>query len=106
MKIRLSASAAAYLRLELSYLRERSPAAAQRLNEDLKRLKRNLTQFPRMGKITDELLVPGVFRFVLGDYLVDYQVGEAMIDILVIRHGRQSPPNLAKDDDFDFEDPS
>ncbi len=71
--------------------------------DNLKRLKRNLVQFPLMGHASDELPVQGVFRFVMGDYLVDYQVGPSSIEILAIRHGRQRPPGMPLEDDFDFE---
>lgn len=47
--------------------------------------------------------VPGVFRFVMGDYLLDYDILGEIIRILAIRHGRERPPGLAMDDDFDFE---
>lgn len=103
MKVRISPFAAAYLRSEISYLNERSPAAARRLSDNLKRLKKNLARFPHMGQATDELPVPGVLRFVMDDYLVDYQVSRLFIDILAIRHGRQRPPGTPLDDDFDFE---
>jgi len=103
VKVRIAPSAAAYMRQEVLYLRGYSPAAAQRFSDGLKRLKLNLTQFPHIGHKSDELPVPGVFRFVMDEYLVDYQVGSSWIDILAIRHGRQRPPGVPPEDDFDFE---
>lgn len=103
MKVRIAPSAAAYVRQEMSYLRERSPAAAQRFKDNLRRLQRNLMQFPHIGHKSDELPIPGVLRFVMDEYLVDYEIGLSSIDILAIRHGRQRPPGQAIDDDFDFE---
>jgi plasmid stabilization system protein ParE len=41
--------------------------------------------------------------FVMGPYLVDYAISGDEIRIFAIRHGRQRPPGVALDDDFDFE---
>ena len=102
--VRLSADARAYIRSEAQYLKDRSPAAALRFLDDLNRLKTNLLLFPLMGFQSDELPIPGVLRFTMGDYLVDYEVAGDLIEIRAIRHGHQRPPGLAIDDDFDFED--
>lgn len=48
--------------------------------------------------------MPGVFRFVQGPYLIDYEVRPAVVVILAIRHGHQRPPTLPLDDDLDLED--
>jgi hypothetical protein len=42
-------------------------------------------------------------RLVAGDYILDYDLGDGVVEITAIRHGRQMDPYLAKDDDFDFE---
>lgn len=47
--------------------------------------------------------VPGVLRFVMGAYLVDYEIRPGVIVILAIRHGQQRPPGTPLEDDFDFE---
>jgi plasmid stabilization system protein ParE len=103
LRIRFSPDARFYVKSEASYLKERSPLAAQRFSDSLKQLKRNLSQFPKLGQVSDELPIPGVFRFVMGDYLIDYQLKGDLIDVLAVRHGHQRPPNLSLEDDFDFE---
>lgn len=42
-------------------------------------------------------------RLVVGDYILDYDLDDKGVAITVIRHGRQQDPDLAKDEDFDFE---
>ncbi|OQP87533.1 plasmid stabilization protein ParE [Rhizobium rhizosphaerae] len=91
------------MRREVAYLGANSPKAAQRFLDDLKQLRRNLKRFPAIGKQTDEMPVPGVLRFVMGPYLVDYEVRPGEIVIFAIRHGRERPPGVSVDDDFDFE---
>jgi plasmid stabilization system protein ParE len=102
-RIRLSAGARAYIRSEAQYLKDRSPAAALRFLDDLSRLKTNLLLFPQMGFRSDELPVPGILRFTMGDYLIDYEIADDLIEIRAIRHGHQRPPGLPIDDDFDYE---
>ncbi|OBZ95999.1 plasmid stabilization protein ParE [Pararhizobium polonicum] len=102
MRIRFSPDARSYVKSEASYLRERSVLAAQSFSDNLKRLKLNLARFPKLGQASDELPVPGVFRFVMGDYLIDYEIRGDVIEVLAVRHGRQRPPDRL-DDDFDFE---
>ncbi|MCI9866108.1 hypothetical protein RHIZ_09155 [Rhizobium skierniewicense] len=46
----------------------------------------------------------GIRRFVMGVYLVDYEVRRHEIVILTVRHGQQKPPSLTIDDDFDYEE--
>ncbi|WP_404944012.1 type II toxin-antitoxin system RelE/ParE family toxin [Rhizobium rhizogenes] len=101
--MRLSAGARAYIRSEAQYLKDRSPAAALRFLDDLSRLKTNLLLFPQMGFRSDELPVPGILRFTMGDYLIDYEIADDLIEIRAIRHGHQRPPGLPIDDDFDYE---
>ncbi len=103
MKITLSPDARDYAISEASYLRARNPAAAIRFQNDLKRLARHIGRFPEMGAESPEMPVPGVRRLVMGSYLVDYEIKDKVIIILAIRHGRQRPPGLPVDPDFDFE---
>ncbi|NTG00591.1 type II toxin-antitoxin system RelE/ParE family toxin [Agrobacterium rhizogenes] len=103
-RVPLSAGARAYIKSEAQYLKDRSPAAALRLLDDLNRLKTNLLLFPQMGFRSDELPIPGVLRFTMGDYLIDYEIADDLIEIRAIRHDHQRPPGLQIDDDFDYED--
>ncbi|KAA6489813.1 type II toxin-antitoxin system RelE/ParE family toxin [Agrobacterium rhizogenes] len=103
-RVRLSAGARAYIKSEAQYLKDRSPAAALRFLDDLNRLKTNLLLFPQMGFRSDELPIPGVLRFTMGDYLIDYEIADDLIEIRAIRHDHQRPPGLQIDDGFDYED--
>ena len=104
-KVRLSGDARAYIKFEARYLKDRNPIAANRFVAGLKKLQINLSQFPQMGFESEELPIPGVFRLTMGDYLVDYEVSGDLVEIRAIRHGRQRPPGVLFDDDFDFEKP-
>jgi len=106
VKVTLSPKAAEYVKREAHYLKSGSPGAARQFSDDLKRLRQGLRRFPEMGKFNEELPIPGILRFVMGTYLVDYEILEDEILIFAIRHGRERPPRVELDDDFDFEDPS
>jgi len=105
LKVLLSAEARNYLVSEARYLQARSPQAARQFTDSLKQLKEHLSHFPRMGRQSDDIPVPGVLRFVMGAYLVDYEIRSSVVVILAIRHGQQRPPGIPLEDDFDFEAP-
>ena len=104
MKVILSPDARDYVKAEASYLMARSPRAALEFRDGLRRLQQELARFPQLGHPPDDLPFPGIRRFVVGSYLFDYEIRETTVVILAIRHGRQRPPGLEIDDDFDFED--
>lgn len=104
MKVVLSPGARDYVKSEADYLRARNPQAARDFVENLKRLKEHLSTFPNIGRVSEELPMRSVFRFVQGPYLIDYEVRPAVVVILAIRHGHQRPPTLPLDDDLDLED--
>jgi len=74
LKVTLSPKAREYVTREAKYLKSGSPRAAQQFADDIKRLRQGLNRFPEMGKFNDEVPVPGVLRFVMGPYLVDYEI--------------------------------
>jgi len=102
-KVRLSKNARAFLQREAKYLRERSPAAAAAFVNRFREATRNLSQFPELGRRKETLPVEGSMRLVVGDYILDYDLTGATVSITAIRHARQQDPDLAKDEDFDFE---
>ncbi|MDX3928807.1 MAG: type II toxin-antitoxin system RelE/ParE family toxin [Shinella sp.] len=104
MKVIFSPDARGYVKSEAEYLNKRSPRAARQFVDSLKRLRQHLTQFPNIGQVTEEIPVAGVLRFVMGSYLVDYELRDNVVLIFAIRHGQQRPPGGVLDDDFDFED--
>jgi plasmid stabilization system protein ParE len=105
VKVVVSPDARAYLAREAGYLRERNRAAGERLLHDFKQFLAALAQFPMMGQDATDLPLRGVRRFVLGDYLIHYEIGAGAIVILTIRHGRERPPELPRDDYDDHEAP-
>jgi plasmid stabilization system protein ParE len=102
-KVRLSDDARSFLQREARYLRERSPSAAEAFLNRFREARRNLSQFPELGRRIEALPVEGSMRLVVGDYVLDYDLDDDVVAITTIRHGRQLDPDLAKDDDFDFE---
>lgn len=82
-----------------------APVAAARFRASLSGLKRNLADFPGLGHPNTETVAEGVFRFVMGEYLVDYEVIDGVVIVITIRHGRQRPPNQPLDPDDDYEAP-
>ncbi len=105
MKVTLSPKAREYVEREAAYLRSHSLRAAQQFLNDLKRLKGTLKSFPEMGRQNEEMPVTGVHRFVMGSYLVDYEVTPKDVLVFAIRHGRERPPSIELDDDYDLEEP-
>lgn len=103
MKITLSPAAREYVTREARYLKSVSPKAAQRFGEEFRQLRHSLARFPGIGKANEELPVPGVRRFVMEPYLVDYEIMADEIRILTVRHGRERPPAVDLDDDYNFE---
>jgi plasmid stabilization system protein ParE len=58
MKVILSPKAREYVTSEVRYLKSKSTSAAQEFSDHLKRLRKELGQFPQMGRATDEIPVP------------------------------------------------
>ena len=104
MKVRISDDARAYLLRETAYLRKLSPAAAKNFSRQMKIARRDIGAFTNIGFESEELPVPGMRRLIVGDYLLDYEVGENEIHIVAVRHGRQLSPDVRLEEDFDYEE--
>src|SRR5271157_4192879 len=102
MKVRMSDDSRAYLRDEAKYLRKRSPAAARALSAAMRKARENLANFGELGFAKEGLPIPGMRRLIVGNYLLDYEISGDVILVVAIRHGRQKPPDMAVEDDFDF----
>ena len=102
-KVWLSRNARAFLLRETTYLRDRSPLAAETFLGKFRDARRNLSRFPEIGQRKEALPIEGSMRLVVGDYILDYDILDDGIAITSIRHSRQLDPDLEKDDDFDFE---
>lgn len=103
MKVTLSPAATAYVRQEAAYLKDRQPLAARAFLDDLKRLRAGLERFPALGHLSPDLPYPGIHRLVMGAYLIDYRQRPTEILILSIRHGRERPPGLPVEDEFEHD---
>lgn len=84
-RVAFSVGARAYINAEVSYLKLRSPAAAARFRASLSDLKRNLADFPGLGHPNTATVAEGIFRFVMGEYLVDYDVIDEVVIVINIR---------------------
>ena len=99
----MSDDARTYLRDEAKYLRKRSPAAAKALMAAMRKARENLAAFGELGFAKEGLPIPGMRRVIVGNYLLDYEISGDVVLVVAIRHGRQMPPDMTLDDDFDFE---
>lgn len=97
--VRISSSAAAWLRDEIAYLAEHSPAAADKVVDRLRLVRRTLADNPRMGQLGQ---IPDTRRVVIGSYILTTRARGAVVEIAAIRHARQrdayAPSDLAEDD--------
>jgi plasmid stabilization system protein ParE len=105
VKVVFSPRAKDYVRQEATYLTDRNRAAAERFRHDINQFVKALSQFPAMGPEAADQPLRGVRQFVVGDYLIPYEIGETAVVILTIRHGRERPPDMPLDDNADFEAP-
>lgn len=101
MRVRLSGAARAYLLREAKYLTERSPSAGRAFIKAIQSARERSGNFPEIG--VPHPPIKGNRRLIVGDYVIDYEVGCDGIDITTIRHGRQSDQLPPLDDDFDYE---
>jgi toxin ParE1/3/4 len=87
MRLRLTPQALRELAAIGDYIRERSPAAAERVSAAIRKSLQNLTAFPRMGR---RQTVPRVRKIVTQryPYLVYYRVDADAEEVVVlsIRH--------------------
>jgi len=104
-KILFAPPARAFIEQEVLYLRSRNPAAAIAFRAGIARLGRQLARFPQSGFLRQDIPLSGVYRIVLGDYRVDYELAGNAVLVLLVRHGRQAEPGLPLDEDADYEAP-
>lgn len=99
MRVVLSKSAASWLRTEIRYLQQRSPAAAKIFLARISDARLVLGAHPEAGPVARSLPVPDARTFVIGDYLLDYVIEADRIVIVTIRHGRMRPPDIPLETD-------
>ena len=101
-KLRISDDASAYLRAERAYLARFDKRAASAMILQLRQTMEMLRRFPLAGKALD--VPPGVRRFSVPPYVIDYEVVDGILGVLVVRHARQHDPDIATDLGDGFED--
>jgi len=102
-KLRLSNQAREFILSEIRYLKKYSPPASARFRNDIDKSLRALSRYSDIGRLDQSYPVAGVRRIVAGDYVVYYAVSTDIVDVLHVRHGRQSEPWVDFGDDEDFE---
>jgi plasmid stabilization system protein ParE len=80
---------------------DRSSAAGAAFLKGIQSARERLSKYPEIGFQPSP--AKGSRRLVVGDYVIDYDVGPEAIDITAIRHGRQSDSDDQFDDDSDYE---
>ena len=86
-RVLLSSRAERWLHREIAYLAERNTSAARRVLDRLTEARRQLAAFPRSGRPG---IVPGTRRLVIGPYILTYREQAGNLEIIDIRHDRQS----------------
>ena len=104
-KVLFAPPARAFVEQEIRYLRDHNPGAAAAFRASVARLGRQLARFPHSGFLRQDIPLSGIYRIVLGDYRIDYELTTDAVLILLVRHGRQAEPGLPVDDDTDYEAP-
>jgi plasmid stabilization system protein ParE len=84
---RMSPQAAAWLKAEIEYIADRNPAAAQKIAARIRDARKNLGAFPKIGPAG---LIPGTRRLVVAPYVLTVRERDGVIEIVAIRHTRQS----------------
>lgn len=101
--VRLSPEAAEWLKSEITYLAERSPAAAKKLASKIRAARESLSKYPKLGPPG---LIPGTRRLVVSPYVLTLRTRDGIVEIVAIRHARQSDayaPREVLDDAADDE---
>ena len=104
LKVLFAPPARAFIEQEIRYLRDRNPAAATAFRMSVARLGCQLARFPHSGFLRQDIPLKGIYRIVLGDYRIDYELVTDAVLVLLVRHGHQAEPGLPVDDDAGYEE--
>lgn len=91
---RYSADCEAEINAIIELIKEENPRAAERWFSQLEEKCRFLAQFPRAGRVRDDLL-PDVYMFPFGSYLIFYDIDDAGIVVLHVVDARRDVRHLA-----------
>jgi len=92
MKVVMSDRALAYLQSEQAYLAAFDKRAARAFVHQLKSAAKLIGQYPQAGVVAEP--AKGVRRYVSAPYQIDYILGDDLVIIAAIRHGRQNPRDV------------
>jgi len=101
-RLRLSGQVREFILSETRHLKTFSPSAAIRFRADVDEALRNLQRYPAFGRKDENHPIEDVRRITIGDYVAHYSVGAGIINVLHLRHTRQSDPWI-EIEDADFE---
>ena len=104
MRVRLSASARAYLKQEAAYLRDRNRIAANNFLDHMRAARKDLEHFAEAGFEGEALPIPGMRRLIRVGYRIDYKVENGNVLIAAISSSINTPLDRpGDDDDFNYE---
>ena len=89
MKVRLSRAAEADLKIQIDWLVERSPAAAEKAGQRLFDAIGLLAEFPRLGLAADGRIREKHVRFGRDGFVIRYQIRPGEIFVRRIYHSMQ-----------------
>ncbi|TDK37245.1 type II toxin-antitoxin system RelE/ParE family toxin [Rhizobium deserti] len=95
MKIRLSDRALDFLKREQGYLAKFDKRVALAVVQQIRAAIKLVGEYPQVGPAVDG--AQAVRRYVAAPYQIDYQLDDAGIIIVAIRHGRQAPREMEAD---------
>jgi hypothetical protein len=70
----------------------------------MREARKTLGQFPEAGFEKKELTASGVRRYIVGSYLLDYDIRDGDVFIAAIRPAQKPEYTASADDDFDYEE--
>lgn len=77
----------------IATIKEDNEYAAEKWSLELRKKFASLAAMPRMGRMRDDL-IPDLYMFPFGNYLVFYDIEQAGIVIIHVADGRRDIPNL------------
>ena len=95
MKVIITEQAASDLVTIGEYLMQHSPGATMRLMKTFRKKFNLLATFPMLGRARDDVLL-GARCLVVKEYLIFYQPGDSIVEILRVRHSAQEQQDLFK----------
>jgi toxin ParE1/3/4 len=74
------------------YIAEENSTAAEKWVDTVFRKVENLRDFPESGRVVPETENKAIRELIYGNYRLIYRLGEKMISVLTVQHGKQILP--------------